>query len=145
MLVFDLTNQASFKSLGSWKNQFLLKCNIDNKDEIPFLVIGNKIDLEQRRLILFDTAHDWCEENGFSYIETSAKTGEGVVKAFEEIAEKFNVQDVYSLNSDDFTIDENKIHLESEVYDEINSNSCCFSPFQKKNIQKKDFVTFFFC
>ena len=122
MLIFDVTNQASFKSLGSWKDQFLLKSNSESKDDLPFLVIGNKIDLEGRRQIQFETAKNWCDENGFPYLETSAKTGDGVAKAFEDIAEKYEVDNV-DYDKDNMSINENDLNLVRESDDDENDDN----------------------
>jgi len=52
--------------------------------------LETKSDLDTRRSVDVNLAKQWCEENKLPYIETSAKTGDGVTKAFEEIAERYN-------------------------------------------------------
>ena len=47
MLVYDITNVASFENLMNWKQVFLTKSNPADPQSLPFLVLGNKIDLEE--------------------------------------------------------------------------------------------------
>jgi len=49
MLVFDVTKDGSFKSLASWKDQFLIRSNTEIKD-FPFVVIGNKIRFGHKKI-----------------------------------------------------------------------------------------------
>ena len=54
------------------------------KKTIPMLLLGNKVDLE--REIEREEAEDLAKRLGCEYLETSAKTGENVEKAFEIVA-----------------------------------------------------------
>jgi len=47
VLVFDLSNKQSFESLVSWKKEFIEKGNPKEPSKFPFVVIGNKTDLER--------------------------------------------------------------------------------------------------
>ena len=47
MLVFDITSFKSFENLSIWKSEFLLKAMPQNPDQIPFFVLGNKVDKPQ--------------------------------------------------------------------------------------------------
>ena len=44
----DVTSPTSFKSLESWKDEFLIQAGPRDPENFPFVVIGNKIDLENR-------------------------------------------------------------------------------------------------
>ncbi len=46
LLVYDLTSKQSFENVLMWKNNFLSKSMVSNQDSFPFLVVGNKLDLE---------------------------------------------------------------------------------------------------
>lgn len=46
-LVYDITNPQSFENLVNWKNSFLSKSMVTLPDSFPFMVIGNKLDLEE--------------------------------------------------------------------------------------------------
>ena len=53
---------------------------------VPMIVVGNKIDLPDR-MVSPEEAKQWAEERGFLYMESSAKTGEGVADMFTVLAE----------------------------------------------------------
>lgn len=48
VLVYDVTAPSSFKSLDSWRDEFLIQASPRDPENFPFIVIGNKIDLESR-------------------------------------------------------------------------------------------------
>lgn len=94
-LMFDVTNQKSFDALETWHDEFLLQANPADPDNFPFMVIGNKIDVdESRRVISAQKAQRWCREKGdLPYFETSAKEATGVEQAFEVIGRNALQQD----------------------------------------------------
>lgn len=51
--------------------------------------MGNKSDMDNNRTVLFREAKKYSEENGFIFMETSAKTGENVDELFFAIGEGF--------------------------------------------------------
>ncbi|GAB1221370.1 hypothetical protein ENUP19_0080G0007 [Entamoeba nuttalli] len=89
-LVFDVTNEQSFQSLDTWKNDFLSGANPTNATNFPFVVMGNKVDEDAaKRVVSNEQAKDWCENNGdIPYYETSAKSGLNVEEAFLTVARK---------------------------------------------------------
>ena len=48
-LVYDVTNPDSFEHLMTWKQIFMSKSNPKQPQTFPFLVIANKIDMEDKR------------------------------------------------------------------------------------------------
>merc|ERR1719450_252748 len=48
ILVFDITNPKSFDNLDSWREEFLGQASPSDPDEFPFVVLGNKIDVDPR-------------------------------------------------------------------------------------------------
>jgi Ras-related protein Rab-7A len=50
VLVFDVTNSNSFKTLDSWRDEFLIQASPRDPENFPFVVLGNKIDLENRQV-----------------------------------------------------------------------------------------------
>jgi small GTP-binding protein len=81
-LVFDVTQRKSFSHLENWIT-FLHTSH----SETSVVVFGNKTDLEDSRTVTFAEAKEFCESNGLSYIEGSAKTGINIGMLFETIAE----------------------------------------------------------
>lgn len=80
LLVFDLSRESTFKKMSAW----LFEMYIILGKKIPFILVGNKVDLIPEIGKIVDTdAAEWLvkRENAF-YIETSAKTGDNVEEAF---------------------------------------------------------------
>lgn len=50
VLVYDVTNKKSFEDLDSWRLEFLLQGTPHESDKFPFVLLGNKIDLQERRV-----------------------------------------------------------------------------------------------
>ena len=48
VLTYDVTDPESFKSLDSWRDEFLIQASPRDPENFPFVVLGNKVDLENR-------------------------------------------------------------------------------------------------
>lgn len=79
-VVYDVTRPDTFQSLERWLNEIYKKCG-----KIPLCLLGNKIDLETRKVEQLQ-AEQYAEKQGLPYYETSAKTGECVFDVFSELA-----------------------------------------------------------
>jgi len=87
VLVFDVNVAKTFENLKSWREEFLIQAGPKDPDKFPFIVIGNKIDLEQSRVVSRKRAQTWCEQTGnIPYFETSAKEAINVEQAFQVVA-----------------------------------------------------------
>ena len=85
-LVYDVTNPASFDHLQEWKQVFLSKAQPSKPETFPFLVIGNKIDLEEQRKVSTNQGKNLCEQNGnMLFYESSAKNNVNVETAFKDL------------------------------------------------------------
>merc|ERR1711879_352674 len=89
VLVYDITNAKTFESLDSWRDEFLIQASPRDPDNFPFVVIGNKSDLGDKRKVPATKAQQWCKsKNNIPYHETSAATAHNVETAFQEVARK---------------------------------------------------------
>lgn len=89
LLVFDISRSATFNSVTSWLNDLRQIA----EDDIVVVLVGNKSDMaageENKREVTKEQAEEWCRHNKvMKYVETSAKSGEGVERAFLEVAER---------------------------------------------------------
>jgi len=86
VLVYDVTAPNTFKTLESWRDEFLIQASPRDPDNFPFVVIGNKIDLENRA-VPAKRAQAWCQaKNDLPHFECSAKEATKVDEAFVTIA-----------------------------------------------------------
>jgi Ras-related protein Rab-7A len=86
VLVYDITDDKSFKSLENWMEEFLAQASPRNPSSFPFVVLGNKSDLGPRRAVQENVALAWCKSKGIKHFETSAKEAVNVDQAFQTIA-----------------------------------------------------------
>nr|CAD7592140.1 unnamed protein product [Timema genevievae] len=77
LCVFSITEDDSFQSTQEFREQIL---RVKNDENIPFLLVGNKSDLEEKRKISLAEAQGRAQQWGVPYVETSAKTRENVDK-----------------------------------------------------------------
>lgn len=86
VLVYDVTAPTTFKSLDSWRDEFLIQASPRDPENFPFIVIGNKID-QENRAVSSRRAQAWCQsKNDIPYFETSAKEAVNVETAFITVA-----------------------------------------------------------
>jgi len=63
-LVFDLTEKKTFENLNTWREEFLVQSAPSNPDNFPFMVIGNKFDLKEKRAVSLKQATEFCQSKG---------------------------------------------------------------------------------
>ena len=80
----DSTNKESFYNINNWIDEIAKYTD----KEVDKLVLMNKCDLVEERQIDKKDISKFEKENGIKVMEVSAKTGDGIDKAFEYIIEK---------------------------------------------------------
>ncbi|CAH8499684.1 unnamed protein product [Heterobilharzia americana] len=81
MLIYDITSRKTFDSIQRWvTNIHSLASN-----DVEKLVVANKCDVADRRVVSYEEGLQKAGQFGIRFLETSAKTGENVSKAFEEL------------------------------------------------------------
>ena len=88
ILVYDITNEASFNNIERWLNEIR-----DHSTNPVIMIIGNKLDLTAARAVATECVADFCSKHGFNYMETSAKSGAGIDEAFVAILTEVNGRD----------------------------------------------------
>jgi GTPase SAR1 family protein len=109
--MYDVNSSKSFETLDSWRDGFLIQASPRDPENFPFVIIGNKIDVEKNkrqvrlqpalyctRTIAFHVhssyvqvaqkrAMTWCQSKGnIPYFETSAKEAINVGQAFQTVS-----------------------------------------------------------
>jgi len=94
VLVFDVNVAKTFDNLDSWRDEFLIQAAPRDPDRFPFVVIGNKIDMENTRVVSTKRLQQWCQGKGdIPFFETSAKEAINVEQAFQTIAKNALLQE----------------------------------------------------
>lgn len=84
VLVYDVTKFSTFQKLESWLNELEI---YNTKPNMAKILVGNKIDQKNRELTREDGAR-FARKHRTLFIETSAKTSEGVKEAFEDVVRR---------------------------------------------------------
>ncbi|MFX1509537.1 MAG: Rab family GTPase [Promethearchaeota archaeon] len=83
LLVFDITMRQSFVNVDKWYDQI----RKFSGNDVPIILVGNKIDLVDSRVISTDEVQAYAAQKGMPYFETSAKTDYAVNEVFQKLAE----------------------------------------------------------
>jgi GTPase SAR1 family protein len=78
---------VTFDNLNKWRQGFIDHAGASDTSMLSFVLIGNKLDLDNYRKIMSSKAQQWCKQNGnIPYFETSARENVAVEEAFVEMA-----------------------------------------------------------
>lgn len=106
--VFDLTRRESFEAISDWKKEAER-----HTGDVPRLLIGNKVDLVEQRVVSRQEGEKLAEEIGAQYYETSAKDAINIDKAFYELNEI--LMDIHIRDKSDTSIPKTD-HTHSSYY-----------------------------
>ncbi|MHA1338583.1 MAG: Rab family GTPase [Promethearchaeota archaeon] len=83
IFLYDITNKASLEAHPAW-----LSIVREKNGNIPILLAGNKIDLEDEREVSTEMGIDVAKKSGMAgFVEVSAKTGINVEKTFSVLTD----------------------------------------------------------
>lgn len=124
-LTYAVDDENSFKNLQTWKDEFLNYAKITDDQSFPFVVLGNKVDIESyERKVDLQKAIDYCDKQGIPHFETSAKSSANVEAAFmkiiQTIAEFDRINYLSSSTMKSSTINLQKIEKKNET-----ERACC--------------------
>ncbi|XP_049416310.1 ras-related protein R-Ras isoform X2 [Epinephelus fuscoguttatus] len=84
LLVFALNDRGSYHEVQKFHTQIL---RVKDRDDFPMVLVGNKADLEQQRVISREDAQAFARENRIHYMEASAKNRYNVDEVFMELVQ----------------------------------------------------------
>ncbi|KAK4056094.1 hypothetical protein OIO90_002825 [Microbotryomycetes sp. JL221] len=141
LLVFDISSRSSFESCSGW----LADLRAWGEQDLIVLLVGNKGDLIKQidhdhdnqqdsfnttttRAVSVEEATNWAKENQVlaGYVETSAKTGQGVMNAFDQLTRTVHEQQQKSRPSRNLNSNSNsKISLGFNNLSTTGQSKCC--------------------
>ena len=80
-VVYDVTNRESFVHVSKW----LSELSSNTTHPVIRILIGNKSDLTDKRVVSPSEGKDVAEANNMPFYETSALTGDGVEEVFDSL------------------------------------------------------------
>jgi len=87
VLVYSIIAQSTFNDLPDLREQIL---RVKDKDEVPMILVGNKCDLQDQRVITTDQGEDLARKFACAFLEASAKTRVNVDQIFHDLIRQIN-------------------------------------------------------
>ena len=84
IVVYDITNTDTFARAKTWVKELQRQAS----PNIVIALAGNKADLANKRVVEYEDAQSYADDNGLLFMETSAKTAMNVNEIFLAIAKK---------------------------------------------------------
>ena len=84
ILIYDVTLIESFHNVKNWIKQIKEEVT----DKVSIILVGNKIDMENQRVVSKEEGEKMAASYGLKFFECSAKTGENVEEIFKDIVTK---------------------------------------------------------
>ena len=127
IFVFDLTKKKTFESLPQWIKELNENDTSGKNNKIECLILGNKSDLTNEREVIAEDIQNFVK-NKYLYYEVSAKNGNNISLAFDDLRTKILEQLVQT--NDESGITYYNMNLKDPENLEIlkkteNSYKCC--------------------
>eukprot|EP01126_Amoeba_proteus_P029816 TRINITY_DN2945_c0_g1_i1.p1 TRINITY_DN2945_c0_g1~~TRINITY_DN2945_c0_g1_i1.p1 ORF type:complete len:124 (+),score=27.77 TRINITY_DN2945_c0_g1_i1:419-790(+) len=89
LCVYSVTLQASFDEAVNLHEHIL---RVKDAEEIPFVLVGNKCDLEDAREVTYEKGQSLASDLSCPFLEASAKTRYNVEESFTTLVKEIQKQ-----------------------------------------------------
>lgn len=127
-IVYDITNRESFENLNSW----LLELKEHGDKNILIFLIGNKNDLEDKRMVMEEEGIEFAKKEGVFFKEVSAKENDGncIGRAFDDLfKEILKVMEKVGRNNEGLIKKKHRMSVDLEINnnfeDKDKKKKCC--------------------
>ncbi|KAK8821366.1 hypothetical protein WA577_007713, partial [Blastocystis sp. JDR] len=93
IIVYDISSERSFGNVHLWYDDVK-----QQRDDIEVVIVGNKSDLEGKRVIPTERGQTLAKELGCQFVETSAKCGTNVDTIFKELLTRLPTRPAHLLD-----------------------------------------------
>ena len=105
LLVYDITRQDSFDEI---KDYYYEKIKENCKENIKVILLGNKTDLEEQRVIPPEVGANYAAEKGFLFLETSCLKNRTVADGFQTLIELTYREGTPNMNEKSLSLNQKK-------------------------------------
>ena len=117
MVIYDITDKKSFEIVNKWIDSIF---NLKDYKKFPDILIGNKIDLKDERIISFDEGKKKAIQHNIDFYETSAKENINVELVFQSLIDK-----IVEINKKEFLTQIDSINFELKNDKVEKKGKCC--------------------
>ena len=121
LVVYDTTSAQSFENVDKWYNEIKEKTGKD----IKLILIGNKIDLAEQKVVNTDEALAKAKTWGIPLMETSAKSAVNVKEAFHDLLKEMYLEMNKNLQNAENKNLENNNGVQLDVNEKKEKKRCC--------------------
>jgi len=108
IIVYDITDVESFSNVRQW----LFEIDRFASEQVNKLLVGNKSDLTNKRVVTTETAKEFAQTLDIPFLETSAKNSTNVEEAFLTMAAQIKTRmaaaPAVETNKQNFTLGNNQ-------------------------------------
>lgn len=119
IVVYDVTDQESFNNVKQWFQE------IDRyaTEGVNKLLVGNKSDMTDKRVVDYAVAKEFADSMGISFIETSAKLSTNVQDAFLTMARQ--IKERIGGTGEDVGNNKTPVNLRGHNVNSSAAGGCC--------------------
>ena len=126
-IVYDITNRSTFDNIKGWVED----CKKLSPKTVLMILVGNKIDLEDKREVSYDEGSTYAQKNGLLFFECSAKTGKNIDELFMQSTREIDkriTDGFYDLSNENCVIKQgsNTGNITLKPDENTNDGICCF-------------------